>query len=135
MDTMTLTPAERRPRERAEVAAVLLLMQSVFGLLSLLGMLVMAALFPVLTPAGLLVAAGFMVPLLGAIGVARGWRWARRIALIWQGITLFGLFVNLLLALLPSVQMELTLTGIITGLLLPVSVIALLRSESKAQGP
>lgn len=117
----------RRARERADVAIVLLLLQSAFGLLGLLAMVALASIFPIVSPVGLLYVAGFLVPLIGAIGAARGWHWARRVAMAYQVLTLLGLAINLLLDYLPPVQVELTLSGLLTGALLPVALIVLLR--------
>jgi hypothetical protein len=124
------SPAARHSREAADVAVVLLLLQSLLGLLSFLGLAVLAFLFPALTPAGLAVLLGFLLPLACAVGVARGWRWARRGAVIFQAMTLLSLCVNFLIDVLPPVQMELTLSGLLSGFALPVSLIALLRSPA-----
>jgi hypothetical protein len=134
-DNSQPSPATGRSREAQDVAVVLLLLQSVLGLLSFLGLAVLAFLFPVLTPAGLIVLLGFAMPLACAVGVARGWRWARRAAVVFQAVTLFSVCANLLVDLIPPVQMELTLTGLLSGFALPVSLIALLRSPAAARVP
>jgi hypothetical protein len=127
--------ADRRLRERTDVAVVLLLLQATLGLLSLLGLIVVAFLFPVVSPAGVMVLIGFLLPLVCAIGLARGWRWARRAAFVYQVVALGSVCINLLIDLIPQVQMELTLSGLATGVVLPVGLIALLRTPAVERVP
>jgi hypothetical protein len=134
-DNLPPSPATERSREAQDVAVVLLLLQAVLGLLSFLGLVAVAFLFPVLTPAGLIVLLGFALPLACAVGVARGWRWARRGAVIFQAVTLVSVGANLLIDLIPPVQMELTLSGLLSSFALPVSLIVLLRSPAVAPVP
>ena len=124
----------RRLRERADILIVLLLIQGIVGLVGLLGLLVIGIVagFPVATPAGAVALAGFVVPLLLVAGVARGSGWVRRAVTIYETLALLSVFVNLVLALSPDVEMDLTLTGLLTGVVLPVAIIALLNPSEPA---
>jgi hypothetical protein len=126
-DSHDPTPPSSRSGERVDVAIALLLVQAALGLLALLGMIMLGALMPLVTPAGLLVALGLVVPSVAAAGLARGWRWARRTTIAWQVLVLVSFAFNLLLAALPQVQMEMTLSGILAGAALPIALIALVR--------
>lgn len=120
--------------ERDDILIVLLLLQSVLGLVGLLGLLVIgiAAGFPVITLAGAIVLAGFAMPLVLSAGVARDRRWARRAAFVYETLALISVGLNLLLALSPEVQMELTLTGLLAGVVLPVAIVGLLNAPQPA---
>jgi hypothetical protein len=124
----------RRVCERDDLLVVLLLLQSVVGLVGLLGLLVIgiAAGFPVITLAGTIVLAGFVVPLVLSAGMARGRRWARRAATVYETLALVSVGINLLLALSPDVQMDLTLTGLLTSVALPAAIIGLLNAPQPA---
>lgn len=125
--------SERRP-ERADILIVLLLIQGIVGLVGLLGLLVIgvAAGFPVATPAGAVTLIGFVTPLLLSAGVARGGGWVRRAAIVYETLALLSVLVNLVLALSPDVEMDLTLTGLLTGVVLPVAIIGLLNPPEPA---
>ena len=114
-----ITLTERCERERLDIVAVLLFLQGSFALLGVLGLLVLSAALGI-PPAGtiLLALSGPVLPLLGA-GVAAGWRWARRGAVIYEFVSLAGFAINFLLALLPQVQMEMGLVVLLTNAALP----------------
>jgi len=125
----------RRSHERADILIVLLLIQAVTGLVGLLGLLVIGIVagFPVVTLAGAIVLAGFVVPLALSIGVARGRRWARRAVTVYETLALISVGFNLVLALSPDVQIDLTLTGLLTIVVLPVAIIGLLNAPEPAK--
>jgi hypothetical protein len=135
MGSAAATPDQRK-RELSNIAVVLLLVQAVFALVGAAGMVAigLTAGFPVATPAGLIVVLNVVAPAVLAVGVARGRGWAWRGAIVFESLTLLTLFINLLLVLLPQVQMELTLTGLLSGAALPVAVIGLLRAAEDRSG-
>src|SRR6267378_1630661 len=86
----------------ADVAAVLLLVQASLAVLSSLSVLVLGlGGFPVpLTALGLVGLLAMLHPVLLvllAYGVARDWRWANRVTLWFEGLTILGLVLNLAL--------------------------------------
>lgn len=105
---------------RADVAYVLLLLQAGFEVLATLGMVVVMggnvayAIVPGLHVVALLVFASF---------VARGHRWAWCVVVGLECVSLAGFQVNLLLGVLPPVQVTLTLVGLLTTLALPLAVL------------
>ena len=98
----------------------LLLLQAGFEVLATLGMVVMMggnvayAIVPGLHVVALLVFASF---------VARGHRWAWWVVVGVECVSLAGFQVNLLLGVLPPVQVTLTLVGLLTTLALPLAVL------------
>ena len=115
-----------------DVLVVLLLLQSAVTLLSAVGLLVLAAVTG--TPGALgmvgLVAAGPIMLLTIAVGVARRRPWARRGAVIVECVTLLGVNIGLLLDRLPQVNTDLGLAGLLTNVGLPVLVIVLAMSPA-----
>jgi hypothetical protein len=67
-----------------------------------------------------------------AAGTVRRWRWARRATLVVQWLTLLGFGLSLLLGLLDQVDFTLNLMTLLTNVVLPVSVIRLLRRPKAA---
>lgn len=130
MDNPTGRSVEQRRRERAEITFVLLLVQAAIAMVSALGAIVLIVALggPAFAGTGLLAAVWPVLLVMFAAGILRGKRWARRGALIYEGITLAAVFINMLLGLLPRVQIEMGLIGFLTTLCLPAAVIGLLVS-------
>jgi len=105
---------------RADVGYVLLLLQAGFEVLATLGMVVVMggnvayAIVPGLHAVALLLFASF---------VARGHRWAWWTVAAVEGLTLAGFQLNLVVGLLPQVQVTLTLVGLLTTVALPLAVL------------
>jgi hypothetical protein len=128
---------EQRRRERAEITFVLLLVQAAIAMVSALGALILIVVAggPAFAAIGLLTVAWPVLLVLFAAGILRGRRWARRGALIYEGITLAAVFINMVLGLLPQVQIEMGLIGFLTTLCLPAAVIGLLVSPGAQPVP
>jgi hypothetical protein len=122
MRESTLEPQE--DESRLEVAHVLLLLQGAMGLLSGAAMLIFMGGNPIALPLAL------GVPLLLfvlAAGVVRGWRWARKTAVILQSLILLAFILSFLLGLLAQLDFSINLMTLITNVALPVALIRLLR--------
>jgi hypothetical protein len=106
----------------ADVVYVLLLVQAGAGLLAMLGELIFMGGSPlyVIAPITRTVAS-----LVFAALVARGRRGALIAVLTLQVLTLLGFCVSALLGLLPALSFTPTLTGLLTGVALPVALIML----------
>ncbi len=122
-----------RAGRAAEVACVLLLVQASLALLSSSILFILgAAGIPVpltqLGAIGMLVVAHPIFLVVLAWGVARGRRWARRAALIFESLVIAGALFNLALNAVPGVQTETAPLAIGTNLLLPAAIVALLKS-------
>jgi hypothetical protein len=117
---------------RAAIAAVLLTMQTGFGLLSALGLLVFAR---ITGSIGTVVGAALLAllfPLLALVlagGVALHHPWARRGALAFEAVTLFLALLRFIL----SRGETLALVPFLTTFALPVTVAALLLAPSSRQ--
>ncbi len=125
-ETTLQTPPDDSP---LEVLHVLLLLQAAMGLLSGAAMLLFMGGDPMAIPLAL------GVPLLlivVAAGVVRRWRWARRVAIVAQSLILLAFVISLLLGLLAALNFSVSLMTLITNLVLPISLIKLLR-HSKAE--
>ncbi len=107
-----------------DVIYILLLLQGAMGLLSGTAMFLFMAGNPSSWPLAL------GVPLLlfvVAVGVTRGNRWARRAAITAQAIVMLGFGASFLLGLLPQVDMSFNLMTLLTNVVMPVTLIVLLR--------
>jgi hypothetical protein len=115
-------PVVPATRDSADVLHVLLVIQAAAGLVAMLGQLVMMGgsplylAVPILKAAALLTLSAFLF---------RGRRWAAITLAVLEGVTLLGLAVNAALGALPVLDFTVTLTGLITGLVLPVAILAL----------
>ncbi|MBV1849717.1 hypothetical protein [Catellatospora tritici] len=116
----TPDPAAVPPRGgRADVVYVLLLVQAGAGLLGMLGELLFMGGLPFYAIAPL---SRVIVTFMFAAMVVRGRRGALIGVLVLQALSLVGLVLSLVLGALPGVDFTPTLTGLLTGLLLPVLV-------------
>ncbi len=108
------------PGGRADLVYVLLLLQAALGLLATLGMVLLMggnpsyAVVPVLHVLALFVLASL---------VARRRRRAVWFVLVLEALSVVGFALNLLLGLLPQVDMTLNLVGLLTSFGLPVAVL------------
>jgi hypothetical protein len=112
-----------------DVAFVLLLLQTAFGLVAILGTIVFAIALgglPVLAGAILLGLAGPALTLTLAIGVARFRRWARRATIIYQALLLLGILIRLVIGR----EFAFGLAPLVSGVVLPAAILALLLSPS-----
>src|SRR5215218_10692596 len=133
-----LTDSQRhRYAERMDVAFALMVVQATLGFVALAGLLVVAVVagFPALTLPGLLVLLGALVPALLAAGIGRQQHWASSATIVYETALLVSVFLNRMLDALPQVQMNLTLTGLLTGVCLPVALIVLVRVPAAAPVP
>jgi hypothetical protein len=114
---------------RLEVVHVLLLLQAAFGVLSGGVMLLFSGGNPLAIP----VALGTPLLLIVlAAGVVRRWRWARRTALVVQWLVLLAFALSFLLGLFKEVDFSINLLTLITNVLLPISILRLLRRRRGA---
>jgi hypothetical protein len=122
-------PIDRLDPGMFDVVFVLLLLQTAFALVSLLGTIAIGAglgALPALTGAILLGLAGAGATLLLAIGLARLRRWARNTAVVYESLLLLGL----LLRLLVGRRFSFGLVPLTTEFALPLAVIALLLNRT-----
>jgi hypothetical protein len=105
---------------RADVVYVLLLLQAGLGILAMFGTLLLMGGNP----------AYLVVPLLHAVllswlatRVARRRRWAYKLVVALQMLSLIGYQVNLLVGLIPQVEVTINLVGLLTTVALPVAVL------------
>lgn len=104
----------------ADVVYVLLLLQAAFGLLAVLGMVLIMggnpayAVVPLVKPVLLMVLAGALV---------RGRRWARGGVIAIELLSLGSYSVNLLLGFLPELDITVNLVTVLTNCALPMAVI------------
>ncbi len=108
------------PGGRADVAYVLLLGQAALGMLASLGVLLLMAGNPVYLVAPLLHATLLFVL---ASFVARRRRWAWWGVVVLEALSLAGFALNLLIGLLPQVDMTLNLVGLLTQVGLPAALL------------
>jgi hypothetical protein len=116
-----------------DVGFVLLLLQTAFGLLAVVGTIVLGVALgamPLLGGPILLGVAGPTVTLVLAIGVARFRRWARNATVVYEAL----LFLGLLLRLAIGRQYAFGLVPLLTGGVLPIAVLALLLDRSARRG-
>lgn len=103
----------------ADVVYVLLLLQAGFGLVAMLGGLLLMG-----NPVYLLAPAAKAVTLFVlAAKVASGRRWAWVAVLVLEGLGLIGFWLSLLGGLLPMLTRTVTLTGLLTEVAIPVVVV------------
>jgi hypothetical protein len=121
MRDSTLQP--RDDESRMEVVHVLLLLQGAMGLLSGAAMLIFMGGNPIALPLALGVPVLIFVL---AAGVVRGWRWARKTAVILQWLILVAFGLSFLLGLLAALDFSINLMTLITNVALPVALIRLL---------
>src|SRR5436305_12532612 len=115
--------------DRHALASLLLVLQAGLALLAAFGLLVYARLSnAVAALAGPAVVAfgGPLILLILAVGVARNWRPARLGVYAWEALTLLGTAF----AILASGGSSLSLTVALTGIALPLAIIALVRRNT-----
>ena len=116
-----------RPRDLVEVVRVLVLLQGAVLVASTLESLFFLAIFGPLTgPTVVLTAVAAALTLAVAWGIGRRSRRARRIALVAEAAIVAGALLDLALSIVMAGQV-LPLVAIVTRLLLPIAVIAILR--------
>jgi hypothetical protein len=120
---------ETAEASRAEVVHLLLLLQGGMALLSGAVMLLFMGGNPLVMP--LTVGVPLLLFVLAA-GTVRDWRWARRVTLGVQYLTLLGFVASAVLGMIPALGFSLNLMTLITNVVLPVSVIRLLRRPRPA---
>jgi hypothetical protein len=104
----------------ADVAHVLLVLQAALGVLATLGLLLLMG----GNPAYLIVGFGQPALLLLVAGrVARGRRWALMTVIVVETLSLAAFQLNLMLGLLPQVDMTVNLVGLVSQVVLPFAVI------------
>jgi hypothetical protein len=104
----------------AHLALVLVLLQSAFGLLAMLGQLLVNGGNPLYLPVALAHAV-----LLVVAGANLRRRWAAVTLIVLEGLSLFGFWVSLTVGLLPWVAYPANPVGLLTGLVLPAALLYL----------
>lgn len=112
-----------------EVVYVLLLLQGAMGLLSGTAMLLFMAGSPAAFPLALGAPLLFFIL---AVGVTRGNRWARRAAIGTELIVVLAFGASFLLGLMAQVDMSFSFMTLLSSVVLPVTVINLLRRPARA---
>ena len=125
-----------RSMHAPDLACLLLLLQASMALVSSSLVLILAATgFPVplgkLGGVGLIAVAHPILLVVLAIGVTRSWRGIRRAALIFESVTIAGTLANLALNVLPRVQTESGPLVLGVNLVLPATIVALLRTRRR----
>ncbi len=123
-------PGTERDPGRDEIAFVLLLVQSGLGVLSLAGVIVVAAAGVRTGLAAVPALVQALAPLVLAFGVAARRPWARRGTLAYEALALAGFTVNALVALSPRVGLDLGAAALLTGVALPAAIVGLLVTPS-----
>lgn len=133
MSTLTLVDAPPAPvttgppaaPERGsgvDVVYVLMLLQATFGVVATLGLLVLMGGNPAVTVVPLLYGAALLT--LASRAVRRR-RWALIATIVVEGGALGGVVLEWAVGLLPQVDFQPTITGLVTTIALPVAVIVL----------
>ncbi|GHJ46069.1 hypothetical protein Cs7R123_34110 [Catellatospora sp. TT07R-123] len=122
MTVAATTPAAAARGGRADVVYVLLLVQAGAGLLGMLGELLFMGGLPFYAIAPL---SRVVVTFVFAALVVRGRRGALTGVIVLQLLSLAGLVASLVLGAFPGIDFTPTLTGLLTGLVLPVLVTVL----------
>jgi hypothetical protein len=104
----------------AHLALVLVLLQSAFTILAMLGQVLVNGGNPLYVP----VALAHVVVLLVAT-VNLGQRWAAVMLIIVEGLSFFGFWASLMVGLLPWVAYPANLVGLLTNLGLPAALLYL----------
>jgi hypothetical protein len=108
------------PGGPADVVYGLVLLECGFTLLAMLGEILFMGGNPLYLVMPIAKSAAL---LLFATKLLRGRRWAAVALIIAHALTLIGFWLNLLLALLPTLTFSINLVGLLTGVALPVGVI------------
>ncbi len=133
MESRSLPPATSLDPGPFDVAFVLLLLQTAFGLLAVVGTIVLGVALGALPLIGgpiLLGLAGPTVTLLLATGVARFRGWARKATIAYEALLVLGLLIRLAIGR----QYALGLVPLLTDVALPITILALLLSRSARRG-
>ncbi len=104
----------------ADVAYVLLLLQAALGALATLGLLVLMGGNPVYLIAGL---GGPLLLAVLAGGVARRRRWALATVIAYELVSVGAYQLNLMVGVLPQVDVTVNLVGLLSQVGLPVAVV------------
>jgi hypothetical protein len=132
MEPRPITPTSPDPGP-FDVAFVLLLLQTAFGLLAVVGTIVLGialGALPLIGGSILLGLAGPTVTLVLAVGIARFRRWARTATVVFEALLILGLLVRLAIGR----QYALGLVPLLTGVLLPIAILTLLLSRPARRG-
>lgn len=106
---------------RAELARLLLLMSAGMTLLAMFGeIILMGSLIYAAVP---VIKAGLLMVLARKVAALR--RWAMVTTIVLSGLTLGGFTISALIGLFPQLDHSVTMTGLITGVALPVTLIVL----------
>jgi hypothetical protein len=106
---------------RGEVGFVLLVLQASAGVLGALGLGVLMASPLHVVPALI----GPVAQVVLAVHVARGRRWAWAVVIAMEAVFVYAFAANGVLALVPQLEVTVTLTGLLMRLALPVALIVL----------
>jgi hypothetical protein len=129
----TPIPALNRPAADStvrDVIHVLLLVQGATALLGGLGMLLFMQGNPAVWPVAVGLPALLFVL---ATKTRRNRRWARRTASVIQWLMLTGFAISALLSLLPALDFSVNLMTLLTNLVLPITLIKLLRRAQRIE--
>jgi hypothetical protein len=132
MDPRPFPPASPDPG-LFDVAFVLLLLQTAFGLLAVLGTVVFGialGALPLLAGPVLLGLAGPTLTLVLAGGIARFRRWARNTTIAYEVFLLLGILLRLAIGR----QYAFGLVPLLTGVALPLTILSLLLSRPARRG-
>jgi hypothetical protein len=122
---MTVVPTDSAPpltRDIADTVHVLLVLQAAAGLVAMVGQLVMMGGSPLYLVVPVAKAAALLTL---SVFLRRGGRWAAITLVVLEGLTLAGFALNAVVGILPWLDFTVTLTGLLTGLVLPGAVAAL----------
>jgi hypothetical protein len=109
------------PNPRAELARLLLLMMAGLTLLAMVGQIVlMGTLWYAVVP---IMKAALLMVLARKVAALR--RWAMITTIVVAGVSLAGFTLSSLVALLPQLDHTVTLTGLLTEIALPITLIVL----------
>ncbi len=120
---------ERAETGTLDLAAVLLVMQAAFGLVSAVGLMVIAFAIGASPFTGMALVVAVGVPMLAIVtarGITRRRRWARNVAVVYELIVLLGAIFRLIID--GSVALSLVVT--LTSMVIPASVVLLVLSPS-----
>jgi hypothetical protein len=115
-----VTTVDLRAGGAADVAYVLLLLQAALGVLATLGLLLLMGGNPVYLVVGF---GGPVLLIILAGGVARRRRWALFTVAILEVVSLGAYYLNLLVGLLPQVDVTVNLVGLLAQVALPIAIV------------
>ncbi|MGQ0549846.1 MAG: hypothetical protein ACT4PY_09305 [Armatimonadota bacterium] len=130
---MTTIPAAKAADDRSIVVVVLLLLQGAIGLVAGLGLLIFTGGNPLAIVSGFgrpvllfVLAAGTVRGTPPASGYPAGRRWTRKVTIVVEALSLVSFVASAVIGLLGEVDFTINLVTLITNVILPAGVIALL---------